>query len=110
MSYELPFATIESVLENLRLSGGLEVDFRPFQTIDKMYNGVRWFVLSKRSEGFRRQLILCFNEALEVYLPGSSYSRVCQPQITKAIINFWREGASSISEIVEIRPISDKGD
>lgn len=110
MSYELPFGTIEVAIENLRLDCGLEVCFWPYQTVDKEHNGVRWFAVAKRSEGFRRQLILCFNETLEVYLPGSSYIRVCQPQITEAIINFWREEASRATEIVEIRPISDGGD
>jgi len=64
MSYELPFGTIEVARESLRISRGLEIDFWPYQTVDKEHNGIRWFALGKRSEGFGRQLILCFNEAL----------------------------------------------
>jgi hypothetical protein len=110
MSYELPFGTIEGAIENLRLCRGLEVDFWPYQTRDKHHNGTRWFALAKRSEGFGRQLILCFNEALEVYLPGDSYRRVCNPQITEAITNFWLEAESRSTKIVEIRPISYNAD
>jgi hypothetical protein len=110
MSYELPFGTIKVAIENLRVNRGLEVDFWPYQTRDKHHNGTRWFALAKRSEGFGRQLILCFNDALEVFLPGDSYRQVCNPQITKAITNFWLEGEPSTIKIVEIRPISYDAD
>jgi len=110
MSYELPLESIVGALESLRLSSGLEVDFWPYQTFDKEHHGIRWFGLGKQSENFGRQLILCFNDALEVFLPGDSYPQVCQPQITRAIFNFWSEGASRTTEIVEISPISDGTD
>jgi hypothetical protein len=110
MGYELPFSTIVSACENLRLSAGLEVHFFPYQPLDKLDNGIREFALANPYEGFRRQLILRFNETLQVYLPGSSYARVCQPQVVQAIVNFWREGASQTAEIVEIRPIFENGD